>query len=117
MSIPSQKQELYDALISSYGKLEQKGKSTPYTSLNGHMTSFLDKSGTMGLRLSQSQIEEFIIKHDSMRMEQHGRTMKDFVVIPESLLANQKSMLHYLEMSTVYTSGLKPKPTKKKIKD
>lgn len=114
MSIPTDKLELYDQLIASFGKLERKGKTTPYTSLNGHMTSFLDKTGRMGLRLSQEQIEEFITEHRSMRMEQHGRTMKDFVVIPDSLLADQKSMLNYLELSTAHTAGLKPKPTKKK---
>ena len=114
MSIPSDKLDLYNNLISAFGKLERKGKTTPYTSLNGHMTSFLDKSGTMGLRLSQNDIEAFIAKHESKLMEQHGRTMKDFVVIPNLLLNDQNGMLSYLELSTKHTACLKPKATNKK---
>jgi hypothetical protein len=113
MSIPTEKLELYNALIEAFPKFERKGKTTPYTSLNGHMTSFLDKSGTMGLRLSQGDIDDFITKHKSKLMEQHGRTMKDFVVIPDTLLSNEISMLECLEMSHAHTSSLKPKPTKK----
>ncbi|MGB0368404.1 MAG: hypothetical protein ACPGD8_03300 [Flavobacteriales bacterium] len=114
MSIPADKLELYNAVIAAFGKLERKGKTTPYTSHNGHMTSFLDKSGIMGLRLSSEDIDAFISEHDSKLMEQHGRIMKDFVLIPDSLLANQKSMLTYIEKSYEHTASLKPKPTKKK---
>ena len=114
MSIPTDKLELYNSLIAKFGKLERKGKTTPYTSHNSHMTSFLDKSGTMGLRLSTTEIEAFISEHASKLMEQHGRTMKDFVVIPEKLLEDQVVMLKYLELSYQHTSSLKPKPTKKK---
>lgn len=114
MSIPSDKLELYNSLISTFGNLERKGKTTPYTSLNGHMTSFLDKSGAMGLRLGKSDIVTFISEQNSKLMEQHGRIMKDFVSIPEELLADKKAMLSYLELSYRHTASLKPKPTKKK---
>lgn len=114
MSIPSDKLELYNALITEFGKLERKGKTTPYTSLNGHMTSFLDKTGTMGLRLAKSDIDDFISERNSNLMEQHGRTMKDFVSISDKLLADKKAMLAYLELSYQHTASLKPKPTKKK---
>jgi len=114
MSIPADKLELYNNLIAAFPKFERKGKTTPYTSLNDHMTSFLDKSGTMGLRLSAADIESFINKHDSKLMEQHGRTMKDFVEIPEGLLEDDKLMLTYLEQSHSNALSLKPKPSKKK---
>lgn len=41
---------LYDQLINANPTIERKGKTMPYTSLNGHMFSFLSKEGTMGLR-------------------------------------------------------------------
>ena len=114
MSIPSDQLELYNNLIAEFGKLERKGKTTPYTSFNGHMTSFLDKSGVMGLRLSTADIEAFVSKHNSKLMEQHGRVMKDFVLIPVALLVDKKSMLDYLEASYNHAASLKPKPTRKK---
>ncbi|MFT5265293.1 MAG: hypothetical protein ACI8YQ_004044 [Polaribacter sp.] len=45
--------KLYDKLIAANPAIERKGKSMPYTSVNGHMFSFLSKEGTMGLRLSR----------------------------------------------------------------
>ena len=43
--IPPDKLALYDKLIETNTMIERKGKTTPYTSLNGHMFSFLDKTG------------------------------------------------------------------------
>jgi len=46
-----QKLALYEALIATHPKIERKGKSNPYTSVNGHMFSYLSKEGELGLRL------------------------------------------------------------------
>jgi len=108
------KVELYNKLVGTNPKIERKGKTTPYTSVNGHMFSFLSKEGVMGLRLSQSDREEFIQKFDSKLMEQHGRTMKEFVEIPEDLLQKTEVLSECLQKSFDYVSSLKPKPTKKK---
>lgn len=106
--------ELYDKLISTVPKIERKGKTTPYTSINGHMFSFLSKEGKMGLRLSATDREEFIKSYNSNLMEQHGRTMKEYVEIPDDLLQNTQELSDYLHKSLAYVSSLKPKPTKKK---
>ena len=113
ITIPPDKLELYDKLIESHPDIERKGKTTPYTSLNGHMFSFLAKDGTMGLRLSESDREKFITDFDSRLMEQYGKIMKEYVVIPDSLLADTARLGGYLELSHAYVSTLRPKPTKK----
>lgn len=104
----------YERLVSKIDDLERKGKTMPYTSLNGHMFSFLDKLGNMGLRLSAADRETFIQQYNSQLMEQHGRVMKEYVVVPLSLLENTDELLPYFQRSYAYTGTLKPKPTKKK---
>lgn len=105
---------LYDKLIQSYPNIERKGKTTPYTSMNGHMYSFLSKEGVMGLRLSKQDRESFIERHNSQLMIQHGRTMSEYVQIPNSLLKDTESLSKYFVLSFEYVSSLKPKSTKKK---
>ncbi len=106
--------KLYDKLIEANPNVERKGKTMPYTSLNGHMFSFLSKEGEMGLRLSIEDREDFIQKFDSQLMKQHGRVMKEYVAVPATLLNDTDLLSEYLQKSYAYTSQLKPKPTKKK---
>lgn len=106
--------ELYDMLIGANPQIERKGKTMPYTSINGHMFSFLSKEGAMGLRLSQNDREEFIKKFDTKLMEQYGRTMKEYVEVPNRLLQQTEELSEFLQKSFDYVSSLKPKPTKKK---
>jgi hypothetical protein len=113
IDIPIDKLKLYDKVIGNNSEIERKGKTTPYTSLNGHMFSFLSKEGTMGLRLSQKDRDDFILNFNGHLMEQHGRIMKEYVEIPSDLLQNTEQLSEYLQKSLSYVSGLKPKPTKK----
>ncbi|MGK0386525.1 MAG: hypothetical protein ACI849_001142 [Patiriisocius sp.] len=48
----------------------------PYTSVNGHMFSFLDKEGQLSIRLPKEILEPFIEKHESSLSIQHGKLMK-----------------------------------------
>ena len=107
--------ENYNTLILTNPTIDRKGKTTPYTSVNGHMFSFLSNEGEMGLRLSEEDREEFISAHKSKLMQQHGRVMKEYVKIPATLLENTDALSVYLEKSFGYVSSLKPKPSKKKI--
>ncbi|MCG8330998.1 MAG: hypothetical protein MI974_25115 [Chitinophagales bacterium] len=112
--IPTDILEAYNELIAQFPMIERKGKTMPYTSVNGHMFSFLDKEGNMGLRLSKEDRESFIHHFNSKLMEQHGRVMKEYVVVPTDLLRNTSKLSDYLKLSYEYVSSLKPKPTKKK---
>lgn len=106
--------EQYENLVKLFPSIEQKGKTMPYTSLNGHMFSFIDKEGKMGLRLSEEERNKFIKEFKSSLMEQHGRIMKEYVVVPNRLLKNTNKLSKYFEKSVDYVSSLKPKATKKK---
>lgn len=112
--IPCEKLKLYDNLIGNNPQIDRKGKTTPYTSLNGHMFSFLSKEGVMGLRLSKNDRDHFIQNFNGGLIEQHGRVMKEYVEIPSDLLKNTEQLSEYLQKSLNYVSELKPKPTKKK---
>jgi hypothetical protein len=41
------KVKLYDRVVASHPKAERKGATVPYTALNGHMYSYLGKTGEM----------------------------------------------------------------------
>ena len=111
--IPIERVELYDKLIATDPKIERKGKTIPYTSINGHMFTFLSNDGTMGLRLSKDDRDEIVQKYNTKLMEQYGRVMKEFIEVPNELLTDTKSLSEYLQKSYNYVSNLKPKSTKK----
>ena len=108
--------KIYDELISSIPSLERKGASMPYTSLNGHMFSFLSPEGKMGLRLPKAERDEFIKKHKSQLFVAHGSVLQEYVSVPEKLLKDVPSMNKYFSISYDYVKRLKPKPTTKKKK-
>lgn len=101
--------ELYEKLIAELPGVERKGKTMPYTSVNGNMFSFLDKEGRMSLRLPVDVRNELIEKYKTELSVQHGRLMKEYVLIPEPLLADSEKLVHYFESGHQYTSALKPK--------
>jgi len=78
------------------------------------MFTFLSKDGIMGLRLSENDRAAFREKFKSELMVQHGRTMKEYVQVPNTLLENTELLSTYLISSYEYVTTLKPKPTKKK---
>jgi TfoX/Sxy family transcriptional regulator of competence genes len=113
-SIPAEKSELYDKLIATHPKIERKGDTMGYTSLNGHMFSLLGPSGTLALRLPEEEREKFLKKHKTALYEAYGAVMKEYVAVPDALFKNTKELQKYLAMSYDYIATLKPKPTNKK---
>jgi hypothetical protein len=61
--IPPAKLELYEKLIATNPNIERKGDVHPYTSLNGHMFTYLDQTGTLGIRLPKDEVEAFLKKY------------------------------------------------------
>jgi hypothetical protein len=113
-NIPADKQTLYEKLLATNPKIERKGAANPYTSLNGHMFTYLNPSGTLALRLPEKEREEFLKKYKTTLFEAYGAVMKEYVTVPDSLLKDTKTLKKYLELSYAYIKTLKPKPTKKK---
>jgi hypothetical protein len=106
----------YEALLANYPDVERKGAAMPYTSLNGHMFSFLTKAGTLALRLPDQQREAFLKKYKTTLCEQNGAVLKEYAEVPEALLIKTAELQKYFEVSHAYVATLKPKPAKKKGK-
>ena len=107
--IPADKIELYDQLIATVSGVERKGATMPYTALNGHMFSFLDKEGSLGLRLPAEEREVFLRVYKSALCKSHGAVLKEYVLVPPALFENTTDLKKYFRQSMEYVLALKPK--------
>jgi hypothetical protein len=105
---------LYDKLVATIPSVERKGASVPFTSHNGHMFSYLAKSGTLALRLPQDAREDFLRKYKTTLCKQYGVVQKEYVEVPNTLLRKTAELKRYFASSFEYVCSLKPKPTAKK---
>jgi hypothetical protein len=103
----------YDALVATHPKLERKGATMPYTSMNGHMFSFLTPDGTLALRLPAADREAFIERYGTQLVEQHGAVMKEYVAVPSNFVDRLEELKPYFDRSVGYVSALKPKKKKR----
>jgi hypothetical protein len=104
---------LYERLVATNPKVERKGDTMPYTSVNGNMFSLLTKTGTLALRLPTEERERFLTRYDTNLTEQYGAVMREYVDVPDALLANTKALKKYFEISYAYVSSVRPKQTRK----
>lgn len=114
MSVREENLILYENAIASHPEITRKGKANPYTSHNGHMFSFLDKDGKLGVRLSKENKKLFEEKYNSPPFIQHNSVMNGYVTIPQEVLNDTSKTSKYLKMGLEFVSSLKPKPSKKK---
>jgi hypothetical protein len=101
--------DLYEKLIATNPAIKRKGATNPYTSENGHMFTHLDKSGTVGIRLSKEDAEAFVKKYKSKPFETYGVIKKDWVAVPDGLLKKTAELSKYLKLSHDHVKALKPK--------
>lgn len=106
--------ERYEALVATNPKVDRKGATMPYTSVNGHMFSLLTKDGALILRLSPADREAFLRKYKTPTVVLYGAVMKEYVEIPDVMLAKPASLKRFFDASFKYVSSLKPKATAKK---
>lgn len=105
--------KLYDKLIATQPDIKRKGAKNPYTSLNGHMFSFLGQDGTLYVRLSPEDQEAHDKKHGTGPVKSYGATMRGYVEIPAALFKKTAQLKKTFAASVDYIRSLKPKPTKK----
>ncbi len=105
---------LYEELVATNPKVERKGATMPYTSLNGHMFSLLTREGWLAIRLPSDVREAFLKKYKTKLCVQYGTVMKEYVQVPEALLKKTQELRKYFDLSYAYVGSLKPKPTTKK---
>jgi hypothetical protein len=104
---------LYEKLVATNAGIELKGAMVPYTSMNGTMSSYLSKAGKLALRLAPADIEAFLQKYKAM-CEAYGLAQKEYVEVPDALLAKTSELKKYFDAGVEYVGSLKPKPTTKK---
>ena len=111
---PADKLKLYEKLVATLPGVERKGATVPYTSVNGHMFSYLSKSGTLALRLPDEAREAFLKKFKTTLCKQYGVIQKEYVEVPDALLEKTSELKKHFAQSFAYVSSLKPKPTTRK---
>ncbi len=99
----------YDKLIANHVKFERKGKTMPYTSVNGHMFSLLNKDGEIGIRLSKEAGKRFMEKYHTTPFKSHGCYMRGYVLVPENLYNDLALLTQYLDEAYEYVLSLEPK--------
>ena len=104
----------YEKLIATNPKAERKGATMPYTSVNGHMFSFLTKTGTVALRLPTEERDAFLKKYKTTLCEQHGSVLEEYVEVPDTLLKKTQELTKFFDVSYAYVGSLKPKATTRK---
>ncbi|HEX3081729.1 MAG TPA: TfoX/Sxy family protein [Candidatus Saccharimonadia bacterium] len=85
----------------------------------GHLAAFGADNGQMtagvygtevNLRLSEADRAELMATYDAKLFEPlPGRPMREYVVVPEEVQADEKLLEHWLQRAIDYTSGLPPK--------
>jgi len=112
-SVSADTLELYERLVATNPRVERKGATMPYTSVNGHMFTFLTKTGTLALRLPAEERDAFLTKYKTKLCEQHGSVLEEYVEVPDALLKKTQELKKYFDLGYAYVAALKPKPTKK----
>ncbi|CAN5249809.1 hypothetical protein BH18ACT5_BH18ACT5_15300 [soil metagenome] len=112
---PADKVELYRKLLASVEGIDTKSNfGSAYTAINGNMYTIISKHGVVGIRLPEPTLSEFLSRYstDLFRGDPAWPPAKEFVAVPEELLADTKTLRPYLEASLGYVRSLRPKPGK-----
>lgn len=105
---------LYQKLVETNPQVELKGATHPYTSLNGHMFSYLHPRGELALRLPEEERVAFLRRYKTTLFEAYGVIQKEYVTVPENLLKKAAELKKYFDLSYGYVATLKPKAKKGK---
>ena len=108
-TIPQDKIDAYEKIVATNHAIGRKGDTVPYTSYNGNMFSYLEKDGSLGLRLPEEALESFLKKYKTTRFLSYGIVKKEYALVPDKLLKNTKELKPYFDLSFEYVKTLKPK--------
>ena len=108
---PDRAVQLYEALVATHPSIERKGKTRPYTSVNGNMFTVLSEDGTLGMRLAGADRDVFLHDDPVGLVKACAEGGDERVAVPAELLARTSELAPYLAKSYNYAKSLKPKPT------
>ncbi|MFT4662537.1 MAG: hypothetical protein ACI8XB_002827 [Patiriisocius sp.] len=82
--------------------------------MNGRMYTLIDKEDKLSIRLNKEDTEEYASKYEVQPSIQHNSVMKEYVLVPQKMLENDKYLKYFFNKSYEYFNGMPPKSTKKK---
>jgi hypothetical protein len=110
---PADAVALYERLLATAPGAERKGATVPFTALNGHMFSYLSKTGIVCLRLPPREREAFLAKYQARLCQQYGIVQREYVEVPPALLKKTAELKSYFAASLAFVKTMKPKGGKK----
>lgn len=117
VTAPPDKVLLYQRLLDSVAGVDTKSNfGSAYTAINGNMYTMISKHGVVGIRLPEPERSAFLKEHASelFRGDPAWPPAKEFVAVPDDMLADTNALKPYLELSLRYMQTLKPKVSKSK---
>ena len=115
VTVPQDKLDLYRRLLEDTpGVAEKSNFGSAYTAVNGNMYSMISKHGVVGIRLPKVEREAFMAHYetDLFRGDPAWPPAKEFVAVPDALLADTDALRPHLELAYRYALTLKPKGTR-----
>jgi len=103
------KLKAYNALVAQCPRFKRLGKTMPYTSANGYMFSLFNKAGEIGIRFSKELQEDYMKKFNTTLYRSYGAIMRGYILIPEHMWTDDKTIVKLLNDSFDYVMSLKPK--------
>ena len=107
--IPQTKLDFFKELIDTNPKIELKGATVPYISFNGHMFAYFEKDGSFGLRLPETERDQFLKKYKTTLFVSYGVVKKEFVLVPDQLFGKMMDFKPWFDLSFQYVKSLKAK--------
>ena len=107
--IREDKLKIYDALVAQCPRFKRLGKTMPYTSSNGYMFSLFNKDNEIGIRFSKDTQESYFKKFNTTLYHSYGAVMRGYILIPEHMWTDVKTIIKLLNESYDYVMTLKPK--------
>lgn len=116
VTAPADKVVLYERLLESVGVDAKSNFGSAYTAVNGNMYTMISKHGVVGIRLPEPERSAFLKDYSTslFRGDPAWPPAKEFVAVPDDLLADTDALKQYLELSLRYVQTLKPKRATKK---
>jgi hypothetical protein len=100
---------VYEEAVERCDGFELKGKSVPYTAVNGHMFSQLSPDGALGIRFSEEVQERYIAELGTGPFTSYGKALKGYVRMPDTFWGDPDRLARFLGEAYEYASTLDPK--------
>ena len=104
-----EKLKSYDDLVARCPRFVRKGKTMPYTSVNGYMFSLFNKAGEIGIRFSKERQKEYLDKFDTSLFKSYGAVMQGYILITKTMQEEIDVVVDLLNESYDYVMSLEPK--------